>query len=159
MLGLHCWAGFSLVAGGGGATLLTALSCTGSRSVGFSSCSSWAQYLQLLGSGTQAQQLWCLGLVAPQHAEFSQREGIKCVSPATDFLQLSHQVLAKLLQSCLLLLLSHFSRVRLCNPIDGSPPGSPFPGILQARTLKWVAIFFSNTWKWKVKVKSVVSNP
>ena len=44
----------------------------------------------------------------------------------------------------LLLLLSHFSRVRLCNPIDGSPPGSPVPGILQARTLEWVAISFSN---------------
>ena len=42
-----------------------------------------------------------------------------------------------------LLLLSHFSRVRLCNPIDGSPPGSPIPGILQARTLEWVAIAFS----------------
>ena len=43
----------------------------------------------------------------------------------------------------------------LCDPIDGSPPGSPVPGILQARTLEWVAISFSNTWKWKVKVKSV----
>ena len=53
----------------------------------------------------------------------------------------------------LLLLLSCFSRVRLCNPIDGSPPGSPVPGILQARTLEWVAISFSNAWKWKVKVK------
>ena len=42
----------------------------------------------------------------------------------------------------------------LCDPIDGSPPGSPVPGILQARTLERVAIFFSNTWKWKVKVKS-----
>ena len=41
----------------------------------------------------------------------------------------------------------------LCNPIDGSPPGSPVPGILQARTLEWVAISFSNAWKWKVKVK------
>ena len=44
----------------------------------------------------------------------------------------------------LLLLLSHFSRVRLCDPIDGSPPGSPVPGILQARTLEWVDISFSN---------------
>ena len=43
----------------------------------------------------------------------------------------------------------------LCHPIDGSPPGSPVPGILQARTLEWVAISFSNAWKWKVKVKSV----
>ena len=37
-----------------------------------------------------------------------------------------------------------FSRVQLCDPIDGSPPGSPFPEILQARTLEWVAISFSN---------------
>ena len=41
----------------------------------------------------------------------------------------------------------------LCGPIDGSPPGSPVPGILQARILEWVAISFSNAWKWKVKVK------
>ena len=52
---------------------------------------------------------------------------------------------AKSLQSCL----------TLCHPIDGSPPGSPVPGILQARTLEWVAISFSNAWKWKVKVKSL----
>ena len=50
---------------------------------------------------------------------------------------------AKLLQSCL----------TLCDPIDGSPPGFPVPGILQAWTLEWVAISFSNAWKWKVKVK------
>ena len=50
---------------------------------------------------------------------------------------------AKSLQSCL----------TLCDPIDGSPPGSPVPGTLQARTLEWVAISFSNAWKWKVKVK------
>ena len=56
----------------------------------------------------------------------------------------------------LLLLLSRFSRVRLCaTPTDGSPPGSPVPGILQARTLEWVAISFSSAWKWKVKVKSL----
>ena len=55
----------------------------------------------------------------------------------------------------LLLLLSRFSRVQLCaTPLDGSPPGSSVPGILQARTLEWVAIAFSNAWKWKVKVKS-----
>ena len=42
----------------------------------------------------------------------------------------------------------------LCDHIDGSPPGSPVPGILQARTLEWVAISFSNSWKWKVKVKT-----
>ena len=43
----------------------------------------------------------------------------------------------------------------LCDPTDGSPPGSPVPGILQARTLEWVAISFSNEWKWKMKVKSL----
>ena len=43
----------------------------------------------------------------------------------------------------------------LCNPIDGSPPGSPVSGILQAKILEWVAISFSNAWKWKVKVKSL----
>ena len=45
------------------------------------------------------------------------------------------------------------SFLTLCDPIDDSPPGSPVPGILQARTLEWVAIAFSNAWKWKVKVK------
>ena len=43
----------------------------------------------------------------------------------------------------------------LCDPIDGSAPGSPVPGILQARTLEWLAISFSNAWKWKVKVKTL----
>ena len=43
----------------------------------------------------------------------------------------------------------------LCDPIDGSPPGCPIPGILQARTLEWVASSFSNAWKWKVKGKSL----
>ena len=52
---------------------------------------------------------------------------------------------AKSLQSCL----------TLCDRIEGSPPGSPVPGSLQARTLEWVAISFSNAWKWKVKVKSL----
>ena len=54
-----------------------------------------------------------------------------------------------------MLLLSCFSRVLLCDPIDGSPPGSPVPEILQARSLEWVAISFSNAWKWNVKVKSL----
>ena len=45
----------------------------------------------------------------------------------------------------------------LCDPIDGSPPGSAIPGILQARTLEWVAISSSNAWKWKVKSESEVA--
>ena len=47
------------------------------------------------------------------------------------------------------------SYLTLCDPIEGSPLGSSVPGILQARILKWVAISFSNAWKWKVKVKSL----
>ena len=56
---------------------------------------------------------------------------------------------AKSLQSC----------PTVCDPIDSSPPGSPIPGILQARTLEWVAISFSNAWKWKMKVKSLSRVP
>ena len=59
--------------------------------------------------------------------------------------KISNPAAAKLLQSC----------QTLCGPIDGSPPGSPIPGVLQARTLEWVAISFSNAWKWKEKVKSL----
>ena len=77
---------------------------------------------------------------------------ISLILPST-VKQLNHQY------TNMLLLLSHFSRVWLCvtpcDPIDGSPPGSRFPGILQARTLEWVAISFSNAGKWKVKGKSL----
>jgi len=64
-------------------------------------------------------------------------------SAGLDEAQAGIKIAAKLLQSCL----------TLCNPIDGSPPGSRIPGILQARILEWVAISFSNAWKWKVKEK------
>ena len=60
-------------------------------------------------------------------------------------IQYAAAAVAKLPQSC----------STLCDPVDGSPLGSPIPGILQARTLEWVAISFSNAWKWKVKVKSL----
>ena len=56
---------------------------------------------------------------------------------------------AKLLQSC----------PTLCDPIEGSLPGSPVPGILQARTLERVAISFSNTWKWKSETEVAQSCP
>ena len=59
--------------------------------------------------------------------------------------EIMYAAAAKSLQSCL----------TLCDPIDGSPLGSTVPGILQARTLEWVAISFSSAWKWKVKVKSL----
>ena len=69
------------------------------------------------------------------------KECISCVS----FIWIPAAAAAKSLQSC----------PTLCDPIDGSPPGSPIPGILQARTLEWVAISFSKAWKWKAKVKSL----
>ena len=67
------------------------------------------------------------------------------VRPASFFLQCVYAAApaAKSLQSC----------PTLCDPIDGSPWGSSIPGILQARTLEWVAISFSNAWKWEVEVK------
>ena len=61
------------------------------------------------------------------------------------YLHIYAYIAAKSFQLCL----------TLCDPIDGSPPGSAISGILQARTLEWVAISFSNAWKWKVKVKSL----
>ena len=74
----------------------------------------------------------------------------KCVDSDLGYINCMHlrslylaAAAAKPLQSCL----------TLCDPIDGSPPGSPAPGVLQARTLEWVAIAFSNAWKWKVKEK------
>ena len=87
----------------------------------------------------------------------SQRKAMPKNAQTTAQLHSSHMLVtataAKSLQSCL----------TLCDPLDGSPPGSPVPGILQARTLEWVAISFSNAWKWKVKVKSLshvrLSNP
>ena len=68
-----------------------------------------------------------------------------CTVLRPSHLDTSSTTITKSLQSCPI----------LCNPIDGSPPGSPVPGILQARTLEWVALSFSNAWKWKVKVKSL----
>ena len=72
------------------------------------------------------------------------REKIK-LSLSNSCLSIIPAAAAKSLQSC----------PTLCNPIEGIPAGSPIPGILQARTLEWVAISFSNEWKWKVKVKSL----
>ena len=71
-------------------------------------------------------------------------ESLCCASDANTTLLVNYAA-AKSLQSC----------PTLCDPRDGSPPGSPIPGILQARTLEWVAISFSSAWKWKVKGKSL----
>ena len=73
--------------------------------------------------------------------------GPPCVPNMAARISFTHAMLcyAKSLQSC----------PTLCDPIHGSPPGSPVPGILQARTLEWVAMSSSNAWKWNVKVKSL----
>ena len=73
--------------------------------------------------------------------------GVKHLLPKCTWLYWIYAAAAKLFQSC----------PTLCNPIDGSPPGSPVPGILQARTLEWVAISFSSAEKWKVKSESEVA--
>ena len=73
-----------------------------------------------------------------------QADSLPTKPPGKPALKYPAAAAAKLLQSCL----------TLCNPIDGSPSGSPVPGILQARTLEWVAISFSNAHNWEVKVKS-----
>ena len=91
-------------------------------------------------------QQWKLGVVTTEppgeslecffkNEKKKKKKGIESAAAAT----------AKSLQSC----------PTLWDPRDGSPPGSPVSGILQARTLEWVAISFSNAWKWKVKVKSL----
>ena len=88
---------------------------------------------------------WTAAHQAPLSMGFSMQEywsGLPFPSPRNS---LPAAAAAKLLQSC----------PTLCHPIDGSLPGSPVPGILQARTLEWVAISFSKAWKWKVKVKSL----
>ena len=83
--------------------------------------------------------------------EWSQSQALTTSKPAEDKEQQKLSFIAaaaaaaKLLQLCL----------TLCDPIDGSPPGPSIPGIFQTRTLEWVAISFSNAWKWKVKVKSL----
>ena len=78
--------------------------------------------------------------------------GIEPTLPAVEAQSLNHWITKQV--SCCCCCCS-FSHVRLCDPIDGSPLGSAVPGILQARTLEWVAWNFPNAWKWKVKVKSL----
>ena len=73
----------------------------------------------------------------------SHKKKVKMKSPGA--IECCQAAAAKSLQSCPI----------LCDPIDGSPPGSTIPGNSQARTLGWVFISFSNAWKWKVKVKSL----
>ena len=103
--------------------------------------------LQCVGSGLQGfEKLWRTGLVAPQCMESSRtRDWTHVPWIGRQIVIYCTAAAAKSLQSCRI----------LCDPIDGSPPGSPIPGILKARTLEWIAISFSNALQWKVKVKSL----
>ena len=94
-----------------------------------------------------AQALWCcMPLLGP--CKTSERSGhLLWGGPHQQSITRETKYIARSLMSCVdwaLLLLSRFSRVRVCATLDRSPPGSPVPGILQARTLEWVAISFSN---------------
>ena len=103
----------------------------------------------LLSMGFCRQEYWS-GLPCPLPGYLSD-PGIDLVSPTSPslaggfFTTAAAAAAAKSLQLC----------PTLCDPIAGSPPGSSVPGILQARALEWVAISFSNAWKWRVKVKSL----
>ena len=99
-----------------------------------------ASSFQRFGAWGSFSGFWCPGLPS-YHIRETLLRGRRVTEKCLDH---GDAVAAKSVQLCL----------TLCNPTDGSLPGSPLPGILQARTLEWVAISFSNAWKWKVNVKS-----
>ena len=110
------------------------------RTLGLCSVVSFLQWESQCFNCTLVRELSELGtclvvLLCSDRALHTQRHTHTCLYTAA----------AKWLQPC----------PTLCDPIDGSPPGSAVPGILQAGTLEWVAIAFSDEWKWKVKVKLV----
>ena len=136
---------------GARASHCSGFSCCGAQGLG-----RWASVV------VRAQWLCHTGLVAPRHVESSWTRDwthFPCIDRQIFIYSATREAFkpfqmrfstevtaaAKSLQLC----------PTLCDPIDGSPPGSSVPGILQARTLEWVAISFSNAWKRKVKVKSL----
>ena len=101
---------------------------------------SWYIYTKEFYSAIKKERIWVSSNeVDDTGAYYTEWSKPKRKTP----MQYAAAAAAKLLQSC----------PTLWDPVDGSPPGSPVPGILQARTLEWVAISFSNAWKWKNKVK------
>ena len=107
---------------------------------GVAQSQTWLKRLSSSSSSQLGNYLTIL-LTFVQHFSLILPTGVPRTVPST----WSAAAAAKSLQSC----------PALCDPIEGSPPGSPVPGILHARTLEWVAISFSNAWKSKVKVKSL----
>ena len=110
---------------------------------------SFVNWLPRREAGSDTCRVESVGMTASSMAVWvSMRKYIiaGCISfPLCQQVLKLHAASAKSLQLC----------PTLCDPIDSSPPGSAVPGILQARMLEWVAISFSNAWKWKVKVKSL----
>ena len=105
-------------------------------------------WLNCLSQNRQISCLWMMKLkefFTIQFEDLCFLNIIQCLCILLGEIAITAVAAAKLLQSC----------PTLCDPIDSSPPGSPIPGILKARTLEWVAISFSNAWKWRVKVKSL----
>ena len=90
-------------------------------------------------NGSQLHNFYSSSPISTIHSKYSLHSAITLMDSNVFLVAAA----AKSLQSC----------PTLCDPIDSSPPGSPIPGILQARTLEWVAISFSNAWKWKEKAK------
>ena len=110
--------------------------------ISFSNAWKWKVKVKSLSRVRLLATPWTAAYQAPPSMGFSRQEywsGVPLPSPLT----------------CLCYAKSLQSRPTLCDSRDGSPPGSPVPGILQARTLEWVAISFSNAWKWKGIVKSL----
>ena len=108
----------------------------------FSNAWKWKVKVKSLSRVQPLATPWPIAYQAPLSMGFSRQEYL--LEWATIAFSDNHYV-AKSRQSC----------PTLCDPIDRSPPDSPIPGILQARTLEWVAISSSNAWKWKVKGKSL----
>ena len=127
--------------------------------ISFSNAWKWKVKVKSLSRVRPSATPWTAAFQAPPSMEFSRQEywnGVPLPSPISSILCIyftqdtmdcstAAATPAKSLQLC----------PTLCDPIEGSLPGSPIPGILQARTLEWVAISFSDGWKWKVKVKSL----
>ena len=130
---------------------------TSLQEYGISMVQLWWKFYFLVPFGMTAEQqvTTATGYLLQRVSGVVERFSWQCSSrlgstqSSNKFCELFAAAAAKLLQSC----------PTLCDPIDGSPPGSPIPGILQARTLEWVAISFSNAWKWKVKVRSLSPVP
>ena len=123
----------------------------------------WLELLAVWGTvksllqhhSSKASILWCLAFFIVQHSHPYMATGKTIALTRQTFVGKVTSLLFNMLSAAPAAAKSLQSCPTLYNPRDGSPPGSLVPGILQARTLEWLAMSFSNAWKWKVKVKSL----